>query len=65
MGIGTSLLNHVIGLLMENNPQLVNLEVNANNIVARSFYERFGFYETGIRKKYYDEDDALLMIKEL
>ncbi len=38
------------------------LEVRASNREARLFYEKFGFQEIGIRKKYYQHpQDAVLM----
>ncbi len=39
------------------------LEVRASNREARLFYEKFGFQEIGIRKKYYQhpQEDAVLM----
>ena len=42
------------------------LEVRADNAPAISLYRRYGFFDCGIRKKYYKnpECDALLMKKE-
>lgn len=36
------------------------LEVRASNVPARAMYEKFGFLETGYRKNYYADDDAVL-----
>lgn len=41
------------------------LEVAENNVPARKLYERAGFYQIGIRPKYYDGVDAIMMEKEL
>ena len=41
------------------------LEVAENNAPARKLYERAGFYQIGIRPKYYDGNDAIMMEKEL
>ena len=42
------------------------LEVRADNAPAISLYRRYGFFDCGVRKKYYKnpECDALLMKKE-
>lgn len=41
------------------------LEVAENNAPARKLYERAGFHQIGIRPKYYDGVDAIMMEKEL
>lgn len=41
------------------------LEVAENNDPARKLYERAGFHQIGIRPKYYDGKDAIMMEKEL
>ena len=42
------------------------LEVRRANLAARSLYEKFGFNEIGIRKKYYQDngEDAVMMNQE-
>ena len=37
------------------------LEVNEKNIVAINLYKKFGFTAISRRKKYYGEDDAIIM----
>jgi ribosomal-protein-alanine N-acetyltransferase len=44
---------------------LVYLEVRPGNIAARALYESHGFYVTGIRPRYYGDEDALLMTLDL
>ena len=47
------------------NDKEIFLEVNENNIVAINLYEKFGFKQISIRKKYYNnKDDAIIMKKE-
>lgn len=41
------------------------LEVAENNAPARQLYEHAGFHQIGIRPKYYDGVDAIMMEKEL
>jgi ribosomal-protein-alanine N-acetyltransferase len=43
----------------------VFLEVRSRNSDAISFYINNGFTKTGVRKKYYNDDDAVLMEKKL
>jgi ribosomal-protein-alanine N-acetyltransferase len=39
------------------------LEVRKSNLAARSLYKKFGFVESGVRKRYYQDngEDAVLM----
>lgn len=39
------------------------LEVRAGNEAAIQLYEHFGFRQNGVRKKYYGDEDALLMLR--
>ncbi|MCL2036468.1 MAG: GNAT family N-acetyltransferase [Oscillospiraceae bacterium] len=39
----------------------VFLEVASANTIALKLYEKFGFVQTGIRKNYYKDDDAITM----
>jgi len=41
------------------------LEVNENNIVAMNLYKKFGFKAISRRKKYYGDDDAIIMQLDL
>ena len=45
--------------------QKIFLEVAENNHPARAMYERNGFVQIGVRPKYYDGIDAILMEKKL
>ncbi|WBL35221.1 hypothetical protein O0235_10520 [Tepidiforma flava] len=44
----------------------VTLEVRVSNEAARALYRRYGFYEVGIRKRYYadNHEDAIIMTTE-
>jgi len=64
-GIGTALISHLSGELDPYHPEKILIEVNENNQKARQFYKHLGFMETGIRPRYYDDDSAILMEKEL
>ncbi len=39
------------------------LEVRAGNEPAIKLYEHFGFQKNGVRKKYYGDEDAVLMLR--
>ena len=43
----------------------VFLEVRVSNDVARELYKKFGFREAFIRKNYYGDEDAIVMILDL
>ena len=56
--------------LMENEIKRVGakkifLEVSAENAPAISLYKKCGFVQNGLRPKYYDGVDAILMTKEI
>lgn len=59
--IGTLLLNKVIDCAKENKVKTLSLEVDQTNIKAINFYKKHGFVVTNIRKKYYKNNDALIM----
>jgi ribosomal-protein-alanine N-acetyltransferase len=43
----------------------VHLEVRPSNAAARALYETLGFAATGLRRRYYGDEDALLMTLDL
>ena len=43
----------------------IHLEVRPSNAAARSLYESLGFLTTGRRRRYYGDEDALLMTLDL
>ncbi len=43
----------------------VHLEVRQSNAPARALYEALGFTTTGLRRRYYGDEDALLMTLDL
>lgn len=45
--------------------RLVHLEVRPTNAAARALYESLGFEVTGVRPRYYGDEDALLMTLDL
>jgi len=61
-GIGSNLLEEIINYLRQRGAFEVILEVRVSNIKAKRFYERHGFYQVRVLKRYYnDGEDAYLM----
>ncbi len=64
-GFGRMMLDYLIN---NSGPEIISaiyIEVRKSNSEALSFYESYGFTATGLRKKYYGDDDAILMEKKL
>lgn len=61
-GIGSKLLEELIKKAEEVS-SLITLEVNEENKPAIHLYEKYGFKLLGKRKKYYKNNDALIMTK--
>jgi ribosomal-protein-alanine acetyltransferase len=66
-GIGSILLAHLLHDLQRQNYSTLFLEVRAGNTGARSFYQRHGFYQVGMRPNYYSDppDDALILKRDI
>lgn len=63
-GIGGELLDSIIELCGDLNMKTLTLEVDSSNIPAINLYQKFGFKNLGIRKKYYNHtSDAIIMTK--
>ncbi|MDO4563308.1 MAG: ribosomal protein S18-alanine N-acetyltransferase [Clostridia bacterium] len=61
-GVGSSLLCQIRAEAEKMGLVMMLLEVRKSNAAARRLYEKHGFTQCGIRKKYYENDeDALLM----
>ena len=64
LGIGSLLLEKLILASKDLGLNEIYLEVNSKNYVAISLYEKFKFEKIGIRKKYYNGNDAMIMRKK-
>ena len=63
-GFATALLEAAIELLRRRDIATLHLEVAAPNVAARALYEKAGFIQTGLRRRYYaDGSDALTLRK--
>jgi ribosomal-protein-alanine N-acetyltransferase len=63
MGYARYLINAAIAAFPE--ARYVHLEVRPSNGPARTLYEALGFVITGRRRRYYGDEDALLMTLDL
>jgi ribosomal-protein-alanine N-acetyltransferase len=62
-GIAKMLLSHTLRKLIEQGARSSFLEVRASNLAAQELYRKFGYEETGRRRRYYkdNDEDAILM----
>lgn len=60
-GIGTRLLLDLVTSAVEKGAHSLTLEVRASNAAAQALYRRFGMAPVGVRKRYYLDEDALIM----
>ena len=62
-GIGELLLIAAVEHAIARETETITLEVRKSNAAARALYEKYGFTEQGIRKKYYSDnrEDAVIM----
>jgi ribosomal-protein-alanine N-acetyltransferase len=65
-GVAKKLLAHTLQYLKEEGAQSSFLEVRASNVAAQEMYRKFGYEESGVRPRYYkdNDEDALLMTLE-
>lgn len=65
-GIATGLLKAALALLQNRDVATLHLEVAAPNVAARALYEKTGFTQAGLRRRYYaDGSDALTLVKKV
>ena len=65
--IASRLLEWLLADARERQAETVFLEVRESNLPAIRCYERFGFRQVGLRKRYYEKpvENALLMAREV
>lgn len=59
--IGTRLMLCLVERGLKRGAQHLSLEVRVSNRQAQEFYRKFGMAPIGVRKHYYQDDDALIM----
>ena len=62
--IASRLLETMIQDAIKDGITSMSLEVNEHNLSAQKLYAKFGFKKETIRKKYYGNDDGILMIRK-
>ena len=67
LGIGTTLLRHVLREAAKGGARRAILEVRRSNRIALRLYERFGFRWQGTRGGYYcnPQEDALVLCRDM
>ena len=60
-GIASKLMD----IMIDEDVKNITLEVNVKNKGAIKLYEKYGFRIVSVREKYYGNDDAYLMIREM
>lgn len=63
--IASFLLDYLLEQCKKNKCNSITLEVKKSNIGAIKFYKSKEFKEVAIREKYYENEDGILMIKEM
>ena len=64
-GIAAAIVGIIEKTLKNQGVKKIFLEVASNNIPAQKLYENSGFVQVGLRPKYYDGVDAILMSKDI
>jgi [ribosomal protein S18]-alanine N-acetyltransferase len=60
-GFARALIEAALGDPVSAGARYLHLEVRPSNVAARVLYRSLGFDETGVRPRYYGDEDALLM----
>jgi len=65
-GIAQELLKHTLRYTYDEGARSSFLEVRESNLAAQEMYRKFGYEQTGRRKRYYkdNDEDAILMTLE-
>ena len=64
-GLGVELLTYALSYLEDLGAKLITLEVRKSNKKAQHVYEKLGFKISHVRKKYYDNEDGYVCVKEV
>ena len=65
-GLGELLLIGAVEMAVRRGQQVVTLEVRASNAAAQALYRKYGFTQTGLRRRYYadNHEDAVIMTSD-
>jgi [ribosomal protein S18]-alanine N-acetyltransferase len=65
LGVGSALLSRVLAVLAAHGADSVKLEVRESNDEAKRLYRKFGFEPLRRVSDYYDDEDAIVMLRKL
>ncbi|MBS3948684.1 MAG: ribosomal protein S18-alanine N-acetyltransferase [Dethiobacter sp.] len=60
-GVGSALLEELLVEAACRGAVKITLEVRRSNLKAQNLYRQYGFIVCGVRPRYYNEEDALIM----
>lgn len=65
-GLGSLIVHGLLLVAQAQGMEAATLECRSSNLAARALYARYGFYEVGLRRKYYadNQEDAVIMTTE-
>ena len=64
-GIGTKIMNYAFNMFTSKGLKSSILEVRESNKKAISFYEKLGYVQISIRKKYYSNNENALILQKI
>jgi [ribosomal protein S18]-alanine N-acetyltransferase len=64
-GIGSRLINFMLQEARKNRVENISLDVRPSNTAGLKLYQRFGFVQVGIRKRYYQDNDEDALVLSL
>lgn len=64
-GYGALILERMVEAVKKKGCRTASLEVRASNVTAINLYHKYNFKEIAVRKKYYQDEDALVLLARL
>lgn len=64
-GVGTALMKALMAECRQRGAEKIFLEVDENNVAAKSLYKKLGFVKISERKKYYGDNTAEIYAAEI
>jgi len=64
-GYGSMILKRMIEDVKKKGCRTASLEVRDSNVTAINLYHKYNFKEIAVRKKYYQDEDALVLLARL
>lgn len=64
-GVGTKLIEFMLGEARKNRVETVSLDVRPSNAAGLKLYEKFGFRQAGVRRRYYQDNDEDALVLSL